>query len=198
MPLLQVAELSLNRKTFPCRSDSCQFSRFTGGKSPNPRRPFRTRSIGHPTEANIIKSKTKKLIPQLKGAIQELQAKGFKVPDFPDEPQTEEEKNIRANYAKVLGSAVNPVLSGRKSDRRVANRLRNMPKKSSLHGYGDWSSDSKSHVAHMKSGDFYGSELTLLTPTDSKNREFVEYAAGDDSSKGKPFSLQVKSLMPQL
>ena len=72
-------------------------------------------------EANIIKlPNISASIPQLKGAIQELQTKGFKVPDFPDEPQTEEEKNIRANYAKVLGSAVNPVLREGNSDRRVA------------------------------------------------------------------------------
>ena len=81
-------------------------------------------------EANIIKlPNISASIPQLKGAIQELQAKGFKVPDFPDEPQTEEEKNIRANYAKVLGSAVNPVLREGNSDRRVAKPVKEYAKK---------------------------------------------------------------------
>ena len=86
-------------------------------------------------EANIIKlPNISASIPQLKGAIQELQAKGFKVPDFPDEPQTEDEKNIRANYAKVLGSAVNPVLREGNSDRRVAKPVKEYAKKIPLHG----------------------------------------------------------------
>ena len=140
-------------------------------------------------EANIIKlPNISASIPQLKGAIQELQAKGFKVPDFPDEPQTEEEKNIRANYAKVLGSAVNPVLREGNSDRRVAKPVKEYAKKNP-HSMGDWSSDSKSHVAHMKSGDFYGSEKSMIIDTDRSVRiEFVN-AAGDTKVLKESLSL---------
>ena len=140
-------------------------------------------------EANIIKlPNISASIPQLKGAIQELQAKGFKVPDFPDEPQTEEEKNIRANYAKVLGSAVNPVLREGNSDRRVAKPVKEYAKKNP-HSMGDWSSDSKSHVAHMESGDFYGSEKSMIIDTDRSVRiEFVN-AAGDTKVLKESLSL---------
>ena len=140
-------------------------------------------------EANIIKlPNISASIPQLKGAIQELQAKGFKVPDFPDEPQTEEEKNTRANYAKVLGSAVNPVLREGNSDRRVAKPVKEYAKKNP-HSMGDWSSDSKSHVAHMKSGDFYGSEKSMIIDTDRTVRiEFVN-AAGDTKVLKESLSL---------
>ena len=140
-------------------------------------------------EANIIKlPNISASIPQLKGAIQELQAKGFKVPDFPDEPQTEDEKNIRANYAKVLGSAVNPVLREGNSDRRVAKPVKEYAKKNP-HSMGDWSSDSKSHVAHMKSGDFYGSEKSMIIDTDRTVRiEFVN-AAGDTKVLKESLSL---------
>ena len=140
-------------------------------------------------EANIIKlPNISASIPQLKGAIQELQAKGFKVPDFPDEPQTEEEKNIRANYAKVLGSAVNPVLREGNSDRRVAKPVKEYAKKNP-HSMGDWSSDSKSHVAHMESGDFYGSEKSMIIDTDRSVRiEFVN-SAGDTKVLKESLSL---------
>ena len=140
-------------------------------------------------EANIIKlPNISASIPQLKGAIQELQAKGFKVPDFPDEPQTEDEKNTRANYAKVLGSAVNPVLREGNSDRRVAKPVKEYAKKNP-HSMGDWSSDSKSHVAHMKSGDFYGSEKSMIIDTDRTVRiEFVN-AAGDTKVLKESLSL---------
>jgi len=140
-------------------------------------------------EANIIKlPNISASIPQLKGAIQELQAKGFKVPDFPDEPQTEKEKNIRANYAKVLGSAVNPVLREGNSDRRVAKPVKEYAKKNP-HSMGDWSNDSKSHVAHMESGDFYGSEKSMIIDTDRSVRiEFVN-AAGDKKVLKESLSL---------
>jgi len=140
-------------------------------------------------EANIIKlPNISASIPQLKGAIQELQAKGFKVPDFPDEPQTEEEKNIRANYAKVLGSAVNPVLREGNSDRRVAKPVKEYAKKNP-HSMGDWSNDSKSHVAHMESGDFYGSEKSMIIDTDRSVRiEFVN-SAGDTKVLKESLSL---------
>ncbi len=113
-------------------------------------------------EANIVKlPNISASIPQLVDAIKELQSKGFNIPDFPSDPQSEEEKAIRAIYAKVLGSAVNPVLREGNSDRRVAKPVKEYAQKNP-HSMGAWSSDSKSHVAHMADGDFYGSEKSLL------------------------------------
>jgi isocitrate dehydrogenase len=113
-------------------------------------------------EANIVKlPNISASIPQLVDAIKELQSKGFNIPDFPSDPQSEEEKEIRATYAKVLGSAVNPVLREGNSDRRVAKPVKEYAQKNP-HSMGAWSSDSKSHVAHMSDGDFYGSEKSLL------------------------------------
>ena len=113
-------------------------------------------------EANMVKlPNISASVPQLVDAIKELQSKGFAVPDFPAAPQTEEEKKTRATYAKVLGSAVNPVLREGNSDRRVAKPVKEYAQKNP-HSMGAWSADSKSHVAHMTDGDFYGSEKSLL------------------------------------
>jgi isocitrate dehydrogenase len=113
-------------------------------------------------EANIVKlPNISASIPQLIDAIRELQSKGFNIPDFPSNPKSEEEKEIRTTYAKVLGSAVNPVLREGNSDRRVAKPVKEYAQKNP-HSMGAWSSDSKSHVAHMAEGDFYGSEKSLL------------------------------------
>ena len=112
-------------------------------------------------EANIIKlPNISASIPQLKAAIAELQANGYAIPNFPESPQNEKEKEIKATYAKVLGSAVNPVLREGNSDRRVAGPVK-MYAKNNPHSMGAWSSDSKSHVASMPEGDFYGSEKSV-------------------------------------
>ncbi len=121
-------------------------------------------------EANIIKlPNISASVPQLKGAIKELQANGFAVPDFPDEPETEEEKAILAKYNKVKGSAVNPVLREGNSDRRAPKAVKNYARKNP-HSMGAWTSDSKTHVASMPAGDFYGSEksMTLAQADDVK------------------------------
>ena len=128
-------------------------------------------------DANIVKlPNISASIPQLVDAIKELQGKGFSIPDFPTDPQTDEEKEIRATYAKVLGSAVNPVLREGNSDRRVAKPVKEYAQKNP-HSMGAWSKDSKSHVAHMAEGDFYGSEKSLLLsqPTTVK----IELASTD-------------------
>ena len=120
--------------------------------------------------ANIIKlPNISASIPQLAAAIKELQAQGYKVPDYPADPKTDEEKEIKTRYAKVLGSAVNPVLREGNSDRRVALPVKEYAKKHP-HSMGKWSPDSKSHVAHMDGGDFYGSEksVTVSAATDVK------------------------------
>jgi isocitrate dehydrogenase len=112
-------------------------------------------------EANIIKlPNISASVPQLKAAIEELQAKGYAVPDFPDDPETEEAKSIRGRYAKVLGSAVNPVLREGNSDRRAPNAVKQYAKKNP-HSMGAWSSDSKSHVATMGQDDFASNEKSV-------------------------------------
>ncbi len=111
-------------------------------------------------EANIIKlPNISASVPQLKEAVKELQAKGYKVPDYPENPKDEAEKAIQARYAKVLGSAVNPVLREGNSDRRSPQSVKAFSKKNP-HKLGSWSEESKSHVAHMTGGDFYGSEVS--------------------------------------
>src|SRR3974377_969250 len=115
-------------------------------------------------EANIIKlPNISASIPQLKAAIKELQGKGYDVPDYPDNAATDAEKDIKSRYAKVLGSAVNPVLREGNSDRRAAGAVKQYAREHP-HRMGAWSADSKSHVAYMSEGDFYGSEVSTTVP----------------------------------
>ena len=113
-------------------------------------------------EANIIKlPNISASIPQLTAAIKELQVQGYNIPDFPEEPENADEQEIKDRYAKVLGSAVNPVLREGNSDRRVAGPVKEYAK-NNPHSMGAWSSDSKSHVASMSDGDFYSSEQSAV------------------------------------
>ncbi|OGW63036.1 MAG: isocitrate dehydrogenase (NADP(+)) [Nitrospirae bacterium RBG_16_64_22] len=125
-------------------------------------------------EANIIKlPNISASVPQLKAAIKELQSKGYKVPDFPEDPKNDAEKEIKARYGKVLGSAVNPVLREGNSDRRAAASVKNYARKNP-HKMSAWSPDSKAHVAHMSGGDFYGSEKSVTVAKAGNVRiEFV-------------------------
>jgi len=112
-------------------------------------------------EANIIKlPNISATVAQLKAAIQELQSKGYKLPDFPENPQTEEEKSIRARYNKCIGSAVNPVLREGNSDRRAPRAVKEYARKHP-HSMAEWSQASRSHVSHMHSGDFYHGEKSI-------------------------------------
>jgi len=132
-------------------------------------------------DANIIKlPNISASIPQLYETIAELQAHGYAVPNYPAEPKTEEEKVIKQRYARVLGSAVNPVLREGNSDRRAPKSVKNYAKKHP-HSMGAWSSDSKTKVASMESGDFYGTEksLTIENPTQFK----IEFVGKDGSVK---------------
>jgi isocitrate dehydrogenase len=125
-------------------------------------------------EANIIKlPNVSASIPQLKDAIAELQAHGFAIPNFPEDPQNDTEKDIKAKYAKVLGSAVNPVLREGNSDRRAPKAVKNYAKQNP-HSMGTWSADSKTEVAHMTEGDFYGTETSATVENDSKFRIVFE------------------------
>ena len=119
-------------------------------------------------EANIIKlPNISASVPQLKAAIRELQGQGFDLPDYPDEPKTDEERDIQACYDRTKGSAVNPVLREGNSDRRAPASVKAYARKHP-HRMGTWSGDSASHVASMESGDFFGSErsTTVESPTD--------------------------------
>ncbi|MBI5562164.1 MAG: NADP-dependent isocitrate dehydrogenase [Deltaproteobacteria bacterium] len=125
-------------------------------------------------EANIIKlPNVSASVPQLKTAIKELQSKGYKVPDYPEDPKTGAEKEIKTRYGKVLGSAVNPVLREGNSDRRAAVSVKNYAKMNP-HKMGPWSAESKTHVAHMTGGDFYGNEKSVTVKEAGNVRiEFV-------------------------
>jgi len=114
-------------------------------------------------EANIIKlPNISASIPQLHAAIAELQSQGYDLPDYPEEPQNAAEEETQSRYAKVLGSAVNPVLREGNSDRRVAAPVKAYAKKHP-HSMGTWSSASKSRVTHMEDGDFYSSEQSAVS-----------------------------------
>ncbi len=142
-------------------------------------------------EANIIKlPNVSASIPQLKAAIAELQSHGYALPDFPEDPQNEEEKAVKAKYSKILGSAVNPVLREGNSDRRAPKAVKNYAK-ANPHAMGAWTADSKTHVASMESGDFYGSEksLTLTDATDVK----IEFVAKDGTTTILKASTPLKS-----
>lgn len=139
-------------------------------------------------EANIIKlPNISASIPQLTAAIAELQAQGFAVPNYPADPQTDVEKEIKARYAKVLGSAVNPVLREGNSDRRAPKAVKNYARKHP-HSMGAWSADSKTKVAHMEAGDFYGSEKSVTVENDSQFK--IEFVGKDGSVK------ELKGLSP--
>ena len=125
-------------------------------------------------EANIIKlPNISASVPQLQAAIKELQAQGFDIPDYPESVTTDAEKDVKARYSKVMGSAVNPVLREGNSDRRAPLSVKNYARKHP-HKMGAWAADSKSHVAHMSEGDFYGSEkAALIEAPDSVKIELI-------------------------
>src|SRR3989440_1923879 len=128
-------------------------------------------------EANIIKlPNISASIPQLKAAIKELQSKGYDVPDYPDSDATPADKEIRARYGKVLGSAVNPVLREGNSDRRAAGAVKQYAR-NNPHKMGAWTKDSKTRVARMSGGDFYGSEVATTVPTPTNAR--IELVGSD-------------------
>lgn len=132
-------------------------------------------------EANIIKlPNISASIPQLKAAIKELQEKGYNLPDYPESPTNDAEKDAKARYDKIKGSAVNPVLREGNSDRRAPLSVKNYARKNP-HKMGAWSADSKTHVAHMSSNDFYGSEKSALIKEAGSVK--IELIAKDGSNK---------------
>lgn len=132
-------------------------------------------------EANIIKlPNISASVPQLDAAIAELQQQGFAVPNYPAEPKNADEEAIKAKYAKVLGSAVNPVLREGNSDRRAPKAVKNYAK-AHPHKMGTWTADSKTKVAHMTAGDFYGSEKSVTVENESQFK--IEFFGRDGSVK---------------
>ena len=146
--------------------------------------------IAKTPEANIIKlPNISASIPQLIAAISELQSQGYALPDYPVEPKDDKEKDIKARYDKVKGSAVNPVLREGNSDRRAPKAVKNYAKKFP-HSMGTWSSDSKSHVASMSGGDFYGSEKSTTIDTATNVKINFEDAAGTTKTLKDSLSIQ--------
>ena len=142
-------------------------------------------------EANIIKlPNVSASVPQLKAAIAELQSKGYKIPDFPENPQTDAEKELKTRFGKALGSAVNPVLREGNSDRRAALSGKNFAKKHP-HRTGKWESTSKTRVAHMDANDFYGSEISTVVPEVTSVR--IEFVGNDGNTSVLKDKLNLKA-----
>jgi isocitrate dehydrogenase len=146
-------------------------------------------------EANIIKlPNISASVPQLKAAIKELQSKGYALPDYPEEAKTEQEKDVKTRYDKIKGSAVNPVLREGNSDRRAPPSVKQYARKNP-HSMGKWSADSKTHVAAMTTGDFYGSELSLTVTQPGKIKIEFTAADGKTSELKKFFALQAGEII---
>ncbi|UXA10807.1 NADP-dependent isocitrate dehydrogenase [Mycobacterium sp. SMC-8] len=130
-------------------------------------------------ETNIIKlPNISASVPQLLAAIKELRAKGYELPDYPGDPKTDEEKAIKERYAKVLGSAVNPVLRQGNSDRRAPKAVKEYARKHP-HSMGEWSQASRTHVATMKTGDFYHGEKSMTIDKDRKVKMVLTTKGGE-------------------
>ncbi|WGV99306.1 NADP-dependent isocitrate dehydrogenase [Vibrio sp. YMD68] len=151
--------------------------------------------LANTPEANIIKlPNISASVPQLIAAIEELQAKGYDLPNYPEEPSTHEQEAIKATYDKIKGSAVNPVLREGNSDRRAPLSVKNYAKKNP-HSMGAWSPDSQSHVSSMSEKDFFGSEKSVTVSGDTEVK--IEFVAQDGSVKvlKKPFAILDKEII---
>ena len=146
-------------------------------------------------EANVIKlPNISASMPQLNAAIAELQAKGFAVPDYPTNPQNDEEREIQARYDRIKGSAVNPVLREGNSDRRAPKAVKNFAKKYP-HSMGAWTADSKSHVATMQSGDFFHNEQSVTMPEATTVRIVHTDKSGKTTELRKPLPLKAGEII---
>ncbi|GAB3296338.1 NADP-dependent isocitrate dehydrogenase [Epidermidibacterium keratini] len=167
-------------------------AQFPDRLSDDQRVPDNLQKLGEWTQdpaANIIKlPNISASVPQLKSAIRELQGKGFDIPDYPEEPKTDEEREVQSAYAKVLGSAVNPVLREGNSDRRAPASVKNFAKKHP-HKLGPWSADNKARVASMKAGDFYGNEQSVVM--DSDDELTITFTGADGASEQLGQSVKV-------
>ena len=134
-------------------------------------------------EANVIKlPNISASLPQIQAAVKELQSQGYAIPDYPEDPQNDEEKAIQAKFDKVKGSAVNPVLRQGNSDRRASSSVKQYAQKNP-HRMGKWANDSKTHVAHMSNGDFFGNEKSATITDQSAGKGRIEFVGADGSTK---------------
>ena len=134
-------------------------------------------------ESNVIKlPNISASIPQIKAAVAELQSQGYAIPDYPEDPKTDGEKGIQAKFDKVKGSAVNPVLRQGNSDRRAAASVKQYAK-NNPHRMGKWTKNSKTHVAHMSGGDFFGNEKSVTITDQSAGKGRIEFVGADGSTK---------------
>jgi isocitrate dehydrogenase len=134
-------------------------------------------------DANVIKlPNISASVPQIKGAVAELQSQGYAIPDYPEDPKTDEEKDIKAKLDKVKGSAVNPVLRQGNSDRRAAVSVKQYAQKHP-HRMGKWTKDSKTHVAHMSGGDFFANEKSATITEQNAGSGKIEFVGADGSTK---------------
>ncbi|MDX2348134.1 MAG: NADP-dependent isocitrate dehydrogenase [Nitrospirota bacterium] len=134
-------------------------------------------------EANVIKlPNISASLPQIQAAVKELQSQGYNIPDYPEDPKTDEEKAIKAKFDKVKGSAVNPVLRQGNSDRRASSSVKQYAQKNP-HRMGKWANDSKTHVAHMSGGDFFGNEKSATITDQSAGKGRIEFVGADGSTK---------------
>ncbi len=172
------SDISLSGRILSC---------FPQRLSPQQQVPDNLAALGELTqspEANIIKlPNISASVPQLKAAITELQSQGYDLPDYPEDPQSDDEKATHAAYAKVLGSAVNPVLREGNSDRRAPQSVKEFAKKHP-HRLGAWTPDNKARVAHMSGGDFYGNEQSVVVGEgDAATRGFrIELVGADENT----------------
>lgn len=150
-----------------------------------------TQDIG----ANIIKlPNISASVPQLKACVKELQSQGYKIPDFPEDPQSEEEKKVQAKFKKVMGSAVNPVLREGNSDRRAPPAVKEFARQHP-HRNGKWTSDSKSHVSTMGAGDFFSNEKSVTMPTAAKVRIEHVRSGGEVTVLKKELALEAGEIL---
>ncbi|PKN28065.1 MAG: isocitrate dehydrogenase (NADP(+)) [Deltaproteobacteria bacterium HGW-Deltaproteobacteria-22] len=160
-------------------------ARFSGYLKPEQRIPDDLAELGELVtrpEANIIKlPNISASLPQLKAAIKELQGKGYALPEYPDDPRTDEEKEIRANYDRIKGSAVNPVIREGNSDRRAPLSVKNYARKNP-HSMGKWTPDSKAHVSTMGRYDFCSNEKSMTLSAAQAGEARIEFSAADGSA----------------
>ena len=146
-------------------------------------------------DANVIKlPNISASVPQLQAAIAELQAQGFKLPNYPTNPQNDEERTVRERYDKIKGSAVNPVLREGNSDRRAPKSVKNFAKQHP-HSMGEWTKDSQTHVATMQSGDFFHNEQTVVMPEKNTVRIIFKDRLGNQKELRQPLNLKAGEII---
>ena len=160
-------------------------AQFPDNLKPEQRQPDDLALLGElveKPESNVIKlPNISASIPQIKGAVTELQSQGYAIPDYPEDPKTDEEKSIKAKFDKVKGSAVNPVLRQGNSDRRASTSVKQYAKRHP-HKMGQWTNDSKTHVAHMSDGDFFANERSTTITERTAGTGRIEFVGADGST----------------